>query len=510
MKKTLVLLFILSSSLFAQFGTNLSPWRVVTVSPNFTNIYPRYNTLQQAYNSIKDSASSGTGKYFIINATTAYNNITDWSSQWKDSISNRAPYMRLTAFGQIVTDSILGVTTEEFDLIAGILNLDPATAGDGLSFGNHKYSVNYKIPITISNDTLLFLYSAPLYLTPNTLGLDRKFNNGMIVDSGGLGINGFAPLIVSRDSLKFLYAAPFVIENDTFKLKLDDRHFAFIGDSIIIKLDSGLTQSITGIAVNTDGMRLGVNSSKKITIKDRVAGTGLTWDGDSLIVGTMFPLSIDASNKYISLNYSTDQFAMSAPAGNVLRMLCDSGLYVGTNNSPAAIRIKTDNVELGFNTSSQIETRSTLWGDGLYKTGDSGNVMVNEFAKIENDTVKIKTSYTMVFYGDSLTTNVTSTGTGILPFDTTGVPIIYTGKIKRITYTYQLSSGNDTVIADNQNTSVTFGDKIRASWNNGGSKFNIQKWSQSSRSWSTAIQLNFANFANKPYRVTVELYSEAQ
>lgn len=514
MKKILlfIVLLVASTGLYAQISTLQQPFRVVVVSPNYPNTYPRFNTLQATYNAIKDSANVTTGKYFIVNVTTSYNNITDWTGAYKDSLNNRSPYIKLVAFGNAITDSILSVDVDEFNLIGGVLSLNANTAGDGLSFVNHAYNVNLLRPLLLSNDSLFFAYSNPLYLTPNTLGLRRNVYSGLQVNDSGLRVLPQLPLKLSSDTLKMIFGAPF-IASDSVYLNYNTEQFDVaynVSPSLSLKLDSGLTTISTGVKVNVDNATIKMNSSKKLYV-DFVGTLGDMFKVDpatgKYILYDAEPIEF-YQDTIITLNYNTDAFALQ-PTSNSLSLKVDSGLTTGTqyHTTPKVLK---DNNELSFNSSKELETATSLWGGGLVKTGDSGNVVVNEFAKIENDTTKIKTSYTFVFYGDSLTSNVTSVGRGVLPYDTTGVPVIYTGKIKRVTFTYQLSSNNDTIKVQYENTSVTFGDKIRGSWNNGGSKFNIQKWSQSSRTWSTAIQLDFGSFANKPFRVVIELYAEAQ
>src|SRR5947207_1732379 len=102
MKKILtIILFALSfCCAHAQFKDFTNPYRVIIVSPNYQNVYPRFSTLQNGYNAVKDSARAH--KNFVINVTTSYNNITDWTSGYKDSILNLDPYLKLVAFGSAI------------------------------------------------------------------------------------------------------------------------------------------------------------------------------------------------------------------------------------------------------------------------------------------------------------------------------------------------------------------------------------------------------------------------
>lgn len=517
MKRLLIVIGLLVmsvSGIYTQTTSQL-PFRVVTVSPNFPNIYPRFNTLQATYNAIKDSASVSTGKYFIVNVTTAYSNITDWTGAYKDSINNRSPYMKLVAFGTAVADSILSVETDEFNLIGGVLSLKNTLAGDGLTFSGHVFSVNTKAPILLVSDSLFFAYSAPLYLTPNTLGLKRFTHSGLQVHPDSLAIRVLTqtPLTVNGDTVKLQYAMPFINSDSGLTVNFNDLQFLYVGDSLSLDLDSGLVTGSTGIAVNTDGLRLVYNSNKKLTLSNNLSGKGLVWEGDSLNTRPLAPLynyspQLSAlGGDTLTLLYTDQMGVFTIGLVNKLYTRTDSGLVDDAVNP---LKVNVDYSTIEFNSSGEVTVNPDIAGDGLIWASNAVKIQPNEFAKLENDTLKIKTSYIISFYGDSLTTNVTGAGIGVLPYDSTGVPILQTGKIKRITYTYQLSSGNDTVITTTNNQSVTIGDKIRAVWVNGTSEIRIQKWSQGTRSWSNAIGLSFTDFANKPYRVIVELYAEAQ
>lgn len=513
MKKIFLLLLILCGVSYSQVA-----WRVVAVSPNYPNVYPRYSTLQQVYNAIDDSANVTANKYFIINIATATENITDWSSAWKDSIVNRNPYMRLTQFGQSVGDSIIGVTTEEFNLIAGILSLDPSTAGDGISFSGHKYNINTTnylgSVLYLDSDSLKLRTNSSLYFTPNLLGVKRLVYSGLQVLDSGMGILPRPPLKLKGDTVYINKSSYFGGDSDSLWIDWNTSYFDISYSSspaISLKLDSGITLGAEGLKVNIDNSTIKLNSSKKLYADYSGLFGGdlvLTSQGKFNVYFAM-PLLMD-NDSTVGLNYNPIHFALQ-PTSNYFSIVVDSGLTTSSSFPyDTAPKLLKDNNEFVFNSSKELEIAPALAGDGLIKSGNQINVVVNEFAKIENDTVKTKTSYIIPIYGDSLTSNVTSVGVGVLPYDTTGTPILYTGKIKRVTFSYQLSSGNDTVKVQNENTTVTFGDKIRGTWNNGGSKFNIQKWSQGTRTWSTAIQLDFTDFANKPYRIMIELYAEAQ
>lgn len=512
MKKIIIAIFFM---LFAMSAYSQVAFRVVAVSPNYPNVYPRYSTLQQVYNAIKDSAKASTGKYFVINLATATENITDWSGTYKDSIVNRSPYMRLTQLGQAIGDSIIGITAEEFNLIAGILSLDPSTAGDGISFGSHQYIINKKAPIVISNDTLQILYSSPIYLTPNTLGLKRYSWSGLQVNSdSGLRVLPRVPLKLKGDTLYLNKSNIFGGDADSLWVDWNTNHFTLSynsSPSVSIKLDSGLTSSSSGVKPYLDNITLKMNSDRKMYVDfSDLVGSGLLFTAGQLkLLIAYYTMNNDRTDNILawsgdSLQFNYNPFDFKQD-GNGLALNLDSGLQQGNG-----LQIKPDFSEMTFTADGSLQTATTLWGGGLYKSGDSGNVRVNEFAKIENDTVKIKTSYIKSFYGDSLTTNVTATGLGVQPYDSTGVPVLYTGKIKRITYTYQLSSNNDTVITLSNNTSVTIGDKIRCIWVNASSEMRLQKWSQGSRSWSNSIAIPMTGFANKKWRIEVESIAEAE
>jgi len=517
MKKIILLLFILCGLSYTQVA-----FRVVAVSPNYPNVYPRYNSLQQVYSAIKDSANVSTGKYFVINIATATENVTDWSGRWKDSIASRNPYMRLTQLGQAIGDSIIGVTTEEFTLLAGILGLKSDIAGDGLSFLSHAIKVNVKYPIIISSDTVTIQLNDSNFVTPigsttrnQYVTLKFSTNSGLTYSANGIEVMTQYPIIKRNDSLTIqLNDSNFVIGDATSRsqyvtLKLRDNSLSYtkfgLGVNYTgIDLDSGLIGRSTGLSVNTDGLRLGYNSGKKLTILNTFIGEGIKWIGENSIgISVGQPLEFDSDTNLI-LGYNTSHFALQTTS-NDFSIVVDSGLTTGTNyfNSP---KIRKDNNELAFNTSKELETAPTLWGDGLIKSGDAGTVVVNEFAKVENDTVKIKTSYTLQWYDDSLKNSMTY----VEPYDSTGLPVLQTGKIKRVTWTYQLSSGNDTVVTNNLDISVNIGDKLRLYWSNGSSRFILQRWVLSTRVWSNLTNISATDFADNKWRLILELYAEAE
>jgi len=507
MKKIIIslilLLGLLTNHCFSQFSSQVNPWRVVVISPNYNNVYPRFSTFQNAYLSVRDSADDG--KYFILNTVTSFENISDYTSAWRDSILNKNPYLVLTNFGQAYNDSVVGITTEEFLLVAGILGINSLTAGDGLNFTSHKFNVNALRPILISNDSLFFAYSAPLYLTPNTLGLKRYSWSGLQVNSdSGLRVLGRPPLKLKGDTVYIQKSNIFGGDADSLYIDWNSNHFDIqysTSPAVNLRLDSGLTSSATGLKVWLGSPRLSFLSNTKLTIPDAVAGNGLSWISNALVVNTKSPIFVKDDSVFF---YYKNPITVS---NDSLYLTIDSGLTIGTSG----LSVKTDGVRIGLNASKQISILETVAGLGLAWVSNALNIIPNEFAKTENDTLKIKTSYVTAFYGDSLTSNVTSAGVGVLPYDTTGVPVLYTGKIKRVTYTYQLaSSGNDTIISISNNISVTIGDKIRCTWVNGSSEARIQLWSQSSHTWSNSIQIPMTGFANKKWRVLVESYAEAE
>lgn len=515
MKKLILILFTLitiCTSAYSQFESQVNLFRVVVVNTTYSNVYPRFSTLQNAFNSCVDSANAG--KYFIINIATATQNITDYTSQWKDSILAHSPNIRLTSFGQAINDSIIGVTIEEFDLIAGILSLNPLTAGDGLYFDSHKYHIrvtNYLgNALYIDGDSLKIRTDATLLFTPNLLGINFKFNNGMISDTGGIGINAIQPLIVSRDTLRIVFSGMFVA-GDSVYLNYNEDHFNYdfgVSPAFSLDLDSGLTSGATGIKVLPYHGRLLFNSSKQLTISDLTAGTGLVWSSDALtLLLAQFTLNnastsgiLRFSGDSLQFNYNDGDFEQGL---NGLRIRVDTGLTRGSNG----LYVNLDWAEIQFNGSGQIETAPELAGDGLVKAGDAIRVLYNEFLTVQNDTLKAKTSYVLTWYDDSLNASMSY----VEPFDSTGICVLGTGKIKRVTFTYQQTTGSlDVVTETKNNISVTLADKIRLLWVNGSSEMRLQRWSQSTRTWSNQITLPFTDFADAQWRVIVELYAESQ
>lgn len=507
MKKIILLILLVAGTAFSQFQT-VGSWRSVFVSTNYRNVYPRYSTLQSAYNSCKDSADAG--KYFLVWLVTSYQNITDWSTGWKDSILNKSPYLTLIELNRSAGDSIIGVNTSQFNLIAGILELNSLTAGNGLTFSGDKYSIvtqNYLgNALYLDTDSLKLRVQAPLYFTPNLLGIKVSTNSG-IRFSDSVYIVPYKEVYTDNDTLlirKSFYFLPY----DSLTLDWNTQHFNLIygvSPAINVKLDSGLTAGTDGIRAWLDNVRVGYTATKRITITDATGGDALAWQNDSLnlIVGSPFETSGDS----LWLNFNTDQFSISYSASPKFSINLDSGMTYDIGG----IKPDLDYVTLIFNSLMQLAINPTFAGGGLLVTTGVMSIVPNEFAKIENDTLKIKSSYTYQFYGDSLTSLVTSAGVGILPYDTTGICVLYKGKIKRVTYTYQLSGGNDTVITTANNVDVNNNtDKIRCVWENGSSEMKIQIWTLASRTWSNAITLSFPNFADSYWRVVAELYAEAQ
>jgi len=509
MKKILliIILLMLTKCSFSQFSTAYEAWRVVYVSPNYTNVYPRYSTLQQVWNAVKDSAKVSTGKYFIINAVTDFNNITDWSSSYKDSILNRSPYMTLVQFGFSIEDTITGVDGNQFNLVSGILSLKSSLAGDGLTFTSNAFHINptnyLGSVLYLDGDSLKLRTNNSLYFTPNLLSLKRPVYSGLQLLDSGIRVLPRPPLWLKGDTVYLLKSNIFGGNADSLYIDWNTNHFNIqysTSPAVNIRLDSGITSSSSGLKVWLGSPRLSFLSNTKLTIPDAVAGNGLSWISDVLTVNTKSPIFVKNDSVFF---YYKNPISLS---NDSLYLTIDSGLTIGTSG----LSVKTDGVRIGLNASKQISILETVAGLGLAWISDALNIIPNEFAKTENDTLKIKTSYVTSFYGDSLTSNVTSAGVGVLPYDTTGVPVLYTGKIKRVTYTYQLASGNDTVISITNNISVAIGDKIRCTWVNGSSEARIQKWSQGTRSWSNSIQIPMTGFANKKWRVQVESYAEAE
>jgi len=518
-------MLVMSTGIYSQITTLQQPFRVVVVSPNYPNAYPRFNTLQATYNAIKDSASVTTGKYFIVNIVTKSENITDYSSQWKDSLVSRDPYVKVVSFGQAINDSVLGVTVSEFTLVAGILGLNSLTAGDGLSFPSHTYKVNTKYPILITSDTVTVQLNDSNFVSPTGTSTKSQYvtlkfstNSGLTYSANGIEVQTQYPIIKRNDSLTIqLNDSNFIVgdatsrtQNVTLKLKDNSLHYTADGLGVNytgIDLDSGLIGRVTGLSVNTDGLRLGYNSGKKLTILESVAGDGLSWSSNALKlnigvfngVGSQSQNILDILSDSLIFNYDLVQFENDPIYG--LQLKLDSGLS-GLSN----VKVELDYPELQFKSNGQIETAPTLWGDGLIKSGDAGKVVVNEFAKVENDTVKIKTSYTLLWYDDSLKSSMDY----VEPFDSTGVPVLTNGKLLRVTYTYQLSSGNDTVVTTTLNTTINKLDKLRLVWLNGLSAMRIQKWTLSTHSWANITNLSFNDFADSKWRIIMELYAEAQ
>jgi hypothetical protein len=330
-------------------------------------------------------------------------------------------------------------------------------------------------------------------------------------------------------------------------------------------LDSGLSAPTgdDGVKVNLGSPRLSFLSNKKLTIPDAVAGTGLIWDGNALamLLGIPFrfngdSLSLLLSNR-LGLNYiDPDNTQLTIPnsyvgfgigmkgdsanvllsrftifGNNIDNILVEDGDSIQFNYNPDhlqseppglsinldsgmtsgsdGIAVWTDYAELGFNVNGQLETKSTLWGNGLYKSGDSGNVRVSEFAKVENDTVKPKTSDVAIWYGENLATGM-SNGESCLPYDTTGLPMFAAGKIKRVAVTYQKSNAIDIVEVTNLNISFAATDKIRVTWDNSKEVFCIYKWTMGSHAWTKQTEIGTDTYADTHWRVSVEYYQEAQ
>lgn len=531
MKKFILLFFVLIQATFSQFQNLVVPFRVITVSPNYNNVYPRFSTLQNAYLSVKDSANAG--KYFIINVVTAQENIVDWSSSWRDSILAKYPFLRFTSFGAFFNDSILGVNSHEFTLPAGILHLNPATAGNGLYFFNHQYHIRPKSPLRILNDSIWIKLNDSIFIVNDGttrseyVTLKTQPNSGIGWNSSGLTIKTKSPVQVFNDSIwiklndSVFHVADGTIRSEYVTIKRQNNSaigwninglkvnvknpIVITNDSITLAIDSGLVVGVNGLSVYVDGKRITRNPSKQLTISDNTGGEGLVWRGDSLNIllatKTLQNDNIDNiltfSGDSLQFNYYPYHF-LSYPDGLALKL--DSGLYAING-----VQLNLDHNELNFNPVSRLQTAPSLWGRGLSKIADSANVLVNEFATIQNDTVKIKTSYVLEFYGATL-----SPGLFADPYDTTGVPVLANGKIKRVTYTYRKTSLNDTVIISSNNFDVNATDKIRLQWVHGSSVMNIQRWQMSTKAWLTAISLPFPNFSSSHFRVLVELYAEVE
>lgn len=500
MKKIFFLLALLAScfSVNAQFKDFTNPYRVVIVSPNYQNVYPRFSTLQNAYNSIKDSASVSTGKYFVINATSNYRNISDWTSAYKDSILARNPYIQLYTFGQAINDSIIGITTEEFQLIGGILSLNGLTAGNGLKFSNHIYSVNTGTYILITDDTL------DVYVNPNEfedtapLGLNYKFNSGILVDTGGIGVGALLPLKVSHDTLKLLYKSPLRKNSgDTLELYYNDQQFETT-EPFSIRLDSGVTSGANGIKILPDYPRLKFKGDA-LTINDNTAGVGLTWASDKINLLVAHPFNVSDS---LYLNYNTDQFNVVYNASPSFNILLDSGIT--DNNVGQGLKLLVDWNTIKFNSSKKLTLNTALAGDGLSMSSNVINIVPNDFAKNENDTLKIKTSTLLTFWFDSVTTNVAYS----FPVDTAGYGMFTSGKIKRWSASY-FGSGGGGYTVDKESVSLSFvsSDRLQVYYDQGSEKFSIRK-NNSNLSFMTLSDLSPPFYMKIVF--TLEVFLEAQ
>lgn len=515
--KFLLIASLLVNISYSQFSTSIEAWRVVFVSPNYPNIYPRYKTLQQTWNAIKDSASASTGKYYIVNIVTSVNNISDFTSGYKDSIINRFPYMALTAFGFNVQDTITGVNDNHFNLLSGILNLDPATAGLGLNFSSDKYNVNVITPLQIQNDSLWINLNDSNFYNPysrNVVTLKRHTNSGIRYDASGLYLTLRAPLQIDNDTLSIPLSYYFTGSTDSLGIDWNDNHFNLIygsSPSVNIKLDSGLTSGSDGIRAWLDNLRITFTSGEKITISNNTSGQGLQWIGDSLNNFAFNPLYYKSSltgmnSDTLFLLYTNQMGTQTIGATEWLKVNTDSGLVLAPT-SPLKLNIDYNTID--FNTNGAIKVDVVgISGNGLIANGNTIDVLPNDFLKLESDTLKAKTSTMYVFWGDSLTANMTN-GLGVEPTDSTGLPMLK-GNIKRVLVTYQLTSGNDTVTSQIQNVSFNTGDKFRIAWINGSSRWVLQKWTLALRTWVTQFNIDATGFANKAWSIILEAYHEAQ
>lgn len=514
MKKIIViLLLVMTAGSYSQITTNQLPFRVVTVSPNYTNVYPRFRTLQATYTAIRDSASVSTGKYFAINVVSDYHNISDWSSGWKDSILNRTPYMKMYALGTSIVDSIVAVTVEEFLLASGILSLNPLIAGDGLSFISHKLAIitqNYLgNALYLDGDSLKIRIDNTLLFTPNLLGVNFKFNNGMISDTGGIGVQVVAPLSVSGDYTSLNYKRPFRIVNDS--LYFDYAVDYFVYDSSVffpanfrVKLDSGFQVNSSGISILPDHRRLIFNDSipTQLTISNAIAGTGLIWTSDSLCVGLSYQFT--GYNDSIWIDMNTRQFDLRYGESPSVNIALDSGMTYASSGATTGIKPKIDYSTLIFNSLLQLVVNPTLAGGGLLMTAGVIDIIPNDFAKVENDTLKIKTSTVFTWFGDSLNSTIFY----VPPYDTLGIGMFAKGNVKRVAINYVTDNGNDTTVMNFLDASWNAYDRIALAWDNSQMKFKIYK---NKVLWQTlAGCANLTSPYKKDWNVAMETYLEAR
>lgn len=473
LKKILIILLFLTGYGYSQFKDINSPYRVVVVSPNFQNVYPRFSTLQNAFNSIVDSADAG--KYFVINLTTNYNNITDYSSKWKDSIVSRLPYMSLAYFGQAIGDSIIGVTTSEFSLIMGILSLNSATAGYGLFFSDHAYHVLLSQigALQLDGDTLGFLYyNYDFSVDPLQYGLMLKHptNAGWFRTADGLQIRHRLPLGLINDTTVLYYAPP-LYADDSLRFGYDPDAFTVLYGvlpNFFFRADSGLTVPIggNGVKVSVDMTRILFDADKKVTISDLTAGSGLKWLGDSLNVLTVKPLWQTGDGDSIYLKYATQHFDVVLPDGE-LEIKLDSGMTTGSSGIMPYI----DYTTLIFNSLYQLVVNPSIAGVGLAMTSGVIDINYNDFLVVQNDTLKAKTSTILWFRFDSLNSSIKYD----VNADTVGLGVSASGKTKRISISYKTDAGNDTTIIIETSISFNKGNRLSCSLNPLGTSLYLEK-----------------------------------
>lgn len=495
----------LTSLSCAQWSTSPSPFRVVTVSPNYPNIYPRYSTLQGVWAGIKDSAKVSTGKYFTVNVTTNYRNISDWTSTYKDSILNRAPYMWFAAFGQAINDSIIGVTTSEFTLAGGILGINPLTAGDGLSYSSNMYKVNVKNPILMSNDTVYFRFEATNFtLVGGTFTWYKTTNSGIQSTANGFQVLPRQPLRVSGDTTLIAFASEFSSTTDSLRLNFDPNAFytlPAVSPSFYFRADSGLTIPLTatGVKVAPDWNTITFNSSKKLTINTAIWGNGLAMYSNVAQVNVAEPLTI--TNDTINLGYLEQHFGLVASG---LYLKVDSGLVANTFPVPSTPKVSLDWVTLIFTATKALQVNPLIAGSGLLMTAGIINILYNDYAKVENDTLKIRPSTTLLYHYDSIKATVGYANEE----DSLGYGFPADGKIKRYAITYVTLVGNDTCIYANANIAISRGEKVTVYWSALAGGFIIRK--NRSTDLLTVVPNDFTTPYLRRINISLEVYTEAQ
>ena len=286
--------------------------------------------------------------------------------------------MVLTAFGVTINDSITAVTPEEFTLIAGLLALNGATAGAGLTFSGHQYALlvdDYLGNVLyVDGDSLKVRVNAPIYFRNgipggDAIGLLRSQNSGLYgTDSLKIlpQVGGF--LYTLSDTLKERLSFYFY-NNDSLAIDWNTNHFNLtygVSPSVNVKLDSGLTSSSSGLRAWLDNARVKYTSLGKITVAETVAGDGLIWSSDAMKI--LFKTPFRVTNDTFMLGYNDEQFSISSPAGiDQLDLVLDSGLTSGADG----VRSYLDNLRLKFTSSSKITIADEVAGTGLFWQADS-------------------------------------------------------------------------------------------------------------------------------------------